>query len=49
MMVEEEGVQLYKIMPGLVSKGYGLRAAAKIMPEDFIILSKKYLDFINSV
>ena len=36
MMVEEEGICLFKVKPGLVSKGYGLRAAAEIMPNEFI-------------
>lgn len=32
MMVEQEGICLYKIRPGLVARGYGLRAARQIMP-----------------
>lgn len=47
MMVEEEGICLYKIRPGLVSKGYGIRAAAEIMPGPFVELGKKYLEYIE--
>jgi len=32
MAVESEGIKLFKIRPGLVAKGYGIRAAAEIMP-----------------
>lgn len=48
MLVEEEGISLFKVRPGLVGRGYGLRAAAMIMPEEFITLSHKYLRFIHS-
>lgn len=47
MMVEQQGICLYKVRPGLVARGYGLRAARHIMPADFIALSEKYLEFIE--
>ena len=47
MMVEQEGICLYKVRPGLVARGYGIRAARQIMPAEFIALSEKYLDFIQ--
>ena len=48
MMVEQEGISLYKVRPGLVARGYGIRAAKSIMPEDFIALSQKYLELLQS-
>jgi DNA mismatch repair ATPase MutS len=47
MMVEQEGICLYKVRPGLVARGYGIRAAKSIMPEDFITLSEKYLELLE--
>jgi hypothetical protein len=47
MMVEQEGICLYKVRPGLVARGYGLRAARQIMPAELIALSEKYLEFIQ--
>lgn len=39
MSVEECGVRLFKIKPGLVAKGYGIKAAAEILPQSVIAAS----------
>lgn len=49
MAVEEEGMRLFKIKPGLVAKGYGIRAASEIMPPGFVELSRKYLNLLGQL
>lgn len=39
MQVEEEGLRLFKIKPGLVNKGYGIKTASKILPKSVIVSS----------
>jgi len=47
MSVEEQGISLFKIKPGLVAKGYGIRSASQVMDPKFIRLAKSYFDLIN--
>ena len=47
MSVEPAGLRLFKIKPGLVAKGYGIKTAGQLLPERIINASEKYLSLIQ--
>ena len=47
MLVEDEGLRLFKIKPGLVKKGYGIKSAAEYLDDDTIKMSHSFYRMIN--
>lgn len=44
--MEKEGLSLFKIKPGIVKNGYGIRMASTMMGGEFIEKAKYYSEIV---